>query len=330
MPSPAHDPSLPLLLGVDAGGSKTRATLARLVKGDRIVLLGAGVSGPGNPLSVGFSAATAAIEKAIDEARASARGVQRGVDCATIAVAGAANEHSAQQLTSWAANRSIGAVVDVVPDTAPLLAAAQPSGPALGLVSGTGSVAVARPEPGRVFRAGGWGFLLGDEGSGYDIGRDAIRAVLGEPDEQGAPTALRECVLGQFDAASTGALLRQVYVSENPRAAIAALARPVLELAAGGDKSCVRIARRAAQALAGTLLDAARRADMAHTRAPLAISGSVLVHSRLIRDAVLERLAEAGAPIEAHTVIADLSHGALRLAARRLGVVEAVEISAAP
>ena len=90
----------------------------------------------------------------------------------------------------------------VVNDALVALEAGAPGEPGVVIISGTGSIAYGRNAAGEAARSGGWGYVLGDEGSGYWIGRAALRAVLREADERGPKTALTPLLLEHFGVAA--------------------------------------------------------------------------------------------------------------------------------
>ena len=108
------------------------------------------------------------------------------------------------------------------------LEAGAPQQPGIVVISGTGSIAYGRNARGEAARAGGWGYVLGDEGSGYWIGRAALRAVLRESDERGPKTALSPLLLAHFGVERAQGLIHEVYHSTLKPSAIGALATAIL------------------------------------------------------------------------------------------------------
>ena len=98
-------------------------------------------------------------------------------------------------------------------------------------------------------RAGGWGYVLGDEGSGYWIGRAALRAVLREADRRGPRTALTPLLLQHFGVAAAQSLIHEVYQNNLRPAAIGSLARCVQAAFSEGDEAAIGILRGAADEL---------------------------------------------------------------------------------
>src|SRR5581483_5378036 len=125
-----------------------------------------------------------------------------------------------------------------------------PEGWGVALVAGTGSMAFARAPDGRTARAGGWGYLLGDEGSGYALALAALRAVVRDADGRGPATRLTSRLLAHFGAVLAQDLVRLVYGGGVDRAALAAVAPYVLEAAAAGDEVAAEIMAGQAEELA--------------------------------------------------------------------------------
>jgi len=118
------------------------------------------------------------------------------------------------------------------------------------VIAGTGSIAFGRNAAGRTARAGGWGYIFGDEGGAFDLVRQALRAILRQEEGWGPPTALKELLLGASGAADANDLLHRLYTDEYPRARIASFAPLVGEAAQSGDMVAGDILKGAAQSLA--------------------------------------------------------------------------------
>ncbi len=117
-------------------------------------------------------------------------------------------------------------------------------------IAGTGQMAFGRNKQGRTSRAGGWGYVFGDEGGGFDIVRQALRAALRMEEGWGPATSLRERMLAQAGAESANDLLHRFYTAEWPRSRIAGLAKLVDESARDGDMLAKELLEAAAEHLA--------------------------------------------------------------------------------
>src|SRR5947209_19543433 len=117
------------------------------------------------------------------------------VAAACLGLAGIDRQEGLDVIHGWAARTALGGSVSVANDAALLLAAGTPEGWGLAVVAGTGSIAWGRDRAGREDRAGGWGYLLGDEGSGYAVAVAALRAVALAAGRTGPPTELADLLV---------------------------------------------------------------------------------------------------------------------------------------
>ena len=161
------------LLGVDGGGTATEAWLA--LPGGHV--LGRGTSGPSNAKAVGADAARRAIDAAITAAFHAAGMSRAQVDVVCFGLAGFDRPDDRALLAGWSDEAGWGNRLVMVNDGDLVVAAGTPAGWGVGVIAGTGSIAVGRASDGRTARAGGWGHLIGDEGSAYGVVLDALRLV---------------------------------------------------------------------------------------------------------------------------------------------------------
>lgn len=234
-------------LGLDGGGSKTICLLA--TSEGRII--GRGAAGPANYQVIGVDRAAQAINGSILQAIAAAgRPIDR---LASIAVGLAGVDRPADHAV-------VQSMLDQLPLSLPLrlidhdatiaLAGATLARPGVVIISGTGSIAFGCNHQGDRRRAGGWGPLLGDEGSGYDIGRRALTAVLRAADGRGPATSLGSALLQQLQLSRPEQLVSKVHGEQLSRQAVAALAPLVLAAAAQGDAVAGGILCQAGEELA--------------------------------------------------------------------------------
>jgi N-acetylglucosamine kinase-like BadF-type ATPase len=138
----------------------------------------------------------------------------------------------------------------VTHDAMTALAGATSGEPGIVAIGGTGSIAFAQNERGETARAGGWGYLFGDEGGAFDIVRQALRAVLREHEGWGARTALTPALIEAGSASDANELLHTFYTPGWPRQRIAGLAEIVDRIAEEGDPTAIGILQNAARELA--------------------------------------------------------------------------------
>ena len=290
------------VLGIDIGGSKTQALLA--YDGQVVADLRAGSA---NPASVGPAESARQLAGLLDQVRAT--GV--GLGSITAVCAGAAGVDSPEQaarLSGLLAAALPNAEVTVVHDTALLLAAAGTT-TGIALIAGTGSVAWGRSVDGREARAGGWGYVLGDEGSGYGIARAAVRHVLGRLDVGLGPDPLSARLVAACGVERPALLLDQFYAVPE-RCYWAERSRVVFELAETGDPAAAAIVAGAAAALASLVEAVSLRLA---TAGPVVLAGGVAVHQPLLCRLLADRLGGLGIT-DLRVLDADPALGAVRIA----------------
>src|SRR5262249_6516648 len=122
--------------------------------------------------------------------------------------------------------------------------------PGIVVIAGTGSIAYGANARGETARAGGWGYIFGDEGGAFDIVRQALRAIVREYEGWGGRTALTPALLEAGAASDANELLHAFYTTEWPRQRVAALAPIVNRIAGEGDPIAAGIFENAARELA--------------------------------------------------------------------------------
>lgn len=215
-----------IYVGIDGGGSNTEACLMDLQEGCVFTVVGPAT----NPNGVGWEAATSRIVALIREGvgQLGARLEDIGHICA--AIAGVGNPEYRSKLAHHLAQREPQWHLTVISDAQAALTAGTLGQPGIVLIGGTGSIALAENAHGEEFRAGGHGYLIGDEGSGFEIGRKGLIAAIAFAEGRGAHTALWECVQQRFLVQSPGALVPIIYGSENAVTTVASFAESVIRL----------------------------------------------------------------------------------------------------
>jgi glucosamine kinase len=310
----AHGGPCRYLLGVDGGATKTLAAVLDLQEGT--IHLGHG--GPSNEDAVGTQDAVGALLGAADEAISEARAGDEEICAVVLAVAGTNTSAIARHV---AAARPAHWMV--VGDVVGAWATATGAGPGVGVISGTGSNVFGVGDDGEGWRAGGWGHLVGDEGSGYWIGAESIRAALRDRDASGPETAISDALPPFFGTSTVDELASLVYSKPLTKGEIAAFASEAARIAAAGDAVAVDIYRRGAAELGRQVGAVIVRTALAG-RFPVGLIGSAFKAG----DVFVSPLAEfvhAVAPEAAVTVVemAPVA-GSLLLAARASGQQEAL------
>lgn len=305
--------ALELVLGVDGGGTKTVAWLAPLHDVGTETVLGRGRAGPGNPRAAGFEVAQANIDAAIDAAFADANLPRCPVAAACLCLSGAGRAAEQTRMTRWAQSRGLARVTRVTGDAEPILAAASFENWGVALIAGTGSLAWGRNRAGEVARSGGWGYLMGDEGSAYAIAQAGLRVATHAADGRGPATQLLARFQERLDAAAPSELIERVYASDMTRDRIASLAVVVFAVAAD-DAVAQRIIDSAAADLAAMVAALIKPLNLPVGNFPLALAGSVLEQQESFRERVLARLQQTKAEPGTVSIVSEPVRGAVTLA----------------
>ncbi|MFZ5832662.1 MAG: N-acetylglucosamine kinase [Planctomycetota bacterium] len=312
-----------LVLGVDGGGTKTVAWLARRdarwLTADAEhppdeLLLGQGAAGPVNLQSVGLETTCENLDRAIVAAFMDAGVTPGRLFAAVLAMAGSDRAENRRAIQSWAEARQLSARLEVVHDALPVLAAGAPQGRGVALIAGTGSLAFGRNGTGETARAGGWGYLFGDEGSGYQLGVAALRAAAKAADGRGPATVLQDRLLERFGLSAAEGLVSFVYPWAGDRGRIAALAEIVVATAKEGDAVAEALLEMSASSLAEMVAAVARRLALDNGPFPLALAGGLLTGENDLRERLARRLRGFGLQIEQAVVVRQPVLGAVRLA----------------
>ena len=257
------------VLGIDAGGTKTTALLA---DGDGNVV-GEGRAGAANLQTEGELEVEKILHTVIERAT-DGRHLPLAAVC--LGMAGVDREDDARIIRGVMRRLGFRSNALIVNDALIALVAGAGPSPGVVVVSGTGSIAYGVNQLGVAARAGGWGPTLGDEGSGYWIGRRALAAVMRDVDRRGPNTDLTPLVLRHFELPKPEALVAEIYHQPQGRRAIAALGAVVDRARAEGDPVAIDIMTQAADELALAAASVIARLDMRGEQFVILLSGGML------------------------------------------------------
>jgi glucosamine kinase len=274
-----------LVLGIDGGGTRTRASI---VDGDKV--LGHGESGSIKRLRVGAEAAEANLREVLKDVYA-----QAGVKSVKAACCGVASV-SMPGIVEWITDvfNDFGVEkCDIVGDQVIALDAAFKGGPGILQIAGTGSNCIGRAPDGQQESAGGWSSRLGDEGSGYWIGVNSMRRALRAYD-RGEPTQILKKVGEIWGAADMDELIN--IGDGTPGPDFAALAPTIYELAEAGDQVALGVLKQAAADLIEFVLLVREKLKKKHKidgEVPVAWTGGVVEKMTMVREAFFKGLHDA-------------------------------------
>jgi N-acetylglucosamine kinase-like BadF-type ATPase len=295
------------VLGIDAGGTKTVCLLA-----DESGTILSEARGPGANL---HAAGELAVEKVLHEVMERAIGDRNVMPAAIcLGIAGVDREDEAQVVRAMMRRIGYKSRVLVVNDALIALVAGARDAPAIVVIAGTGSIAYGRNGSGEAARAGGWGHMIGDEGSGYWIGREALAAVMRGADGRGPETALASEILAHFNVSDVSRLPRIVYDRDQPRMSVAALGPIVQRVAEQGDAVATRILERAADELVLAARSVTTRLEMRGDEFTFLLAGGVFRVVPWLADELSRRLVEVAPRSQTEILTKEPAVGAVWLA----------------
>jgi N-acetylglucosamine kinase-like BadF-type ATPase len=295
------------VLGIDAGGTKTVCLFA---DGQGQVLAEAR-GGGANLQSVG----ELEVEKVlygVMEAALARHDVRPDAIC--LGIAGVDRPADADAVRAIMKRIGFKSHTLVVNDALVALVAGAGDDPGVVLVAGTGSIAYGRNGAGHAARAGGWGYLLGDEGGGFWIGRAALSAVVRQFDGRGPETALAGLVLRHLALSNPTELIHAIYYRDVHRQAIAGLAGVVQQATDAGDAVAREILARAGDELASAAASVITRLGMRGDAFPMILSGGMFRGMPSLTRDVQARLSEAAPRSTVRVLDVEPAVGAVRLA----------------
>ncbi len=295
------------VLGIDAGGTKTVCLLAD----GRGHIVAESRGGGANLQASGELEVEKVLHRVMDDAIGD-RDIRPAVIC--LGIAGVDREDDAEAVRGIMRRIGFKTRTLVVNDALIALVAGAGDRPGIVVVSGTGSIAYGRDARGRAARSGGWGYLLGDEGGGFWIGRAALVAVVRQFDGRGPRTVLTEMVLSAMEINTPPQLIHAVYERGPQRYAIARIAPIVQQAAERGDAVAADIIERAAAELAAAAASVIGRLDMRGEPFPTVLVGGVFRGVPSLVGKMAARIAEVAPRSDVSQLTTEPALGAVTLA----------------
>jgi N-acetylglucosamine kinase len=298
------------VLGIDAGGTKTVGLLAD----EQGRVLAEARAGGANLQTHGELEVEKVFHEIIEQLSS-----QQRIDAVGLGIAGVDRPRDEAVVRGILRRLGHRQTARVVNDAVIALVAGAPERFGIVILSGTGSIAYGMDQRGRSSRAGGYGYLLADEGSGYWLGQQALRAAVKASDGRGPETDLGQRIFKSLGIDSVGELLPLVYENEMPKYKIAALAPLVEASRAAGDAVATRIIEGAAAELALHARSVARQLELGKGPFPVVLAGGVfracptlpaLLQERLEMPQALLRRLEVEPAMGAVALALDLLRGA--------------------
>ena len=287
----------PLFLGVDGGGSQLRVAVVN----SGLEPLATHLSGSANPSVIGHDRARQRILAAVRSALRKADGSPNGIVAAGIGIAGASDSHSREWLLETLALALPDSLIVPSSDLEIALVGGLGRRQGILLLAGTGSAAYGIAADGRSLQVGGWGWILGDEGSGFWIGRQVLRKIVSAHDAGARTTPLGRAALRHLKLESARDIVGWLYGADEKAARLANLARLALNMANAGDTVAMRIVDEAADHLA-RLADILRR-RLDYPDAEIAFAGGLLDNDNALSAQLTRRLDLPARPQARHSPV---------------------------
>jgi N-acetylglucosamine kinase-like BadF-type ATPase len=260
------------------------AWLAQCLADETFDILGRGTSGPSNIHAVGLDLTLTHLLEAINAAWTASGLEPLPVEAACLVMAGVDRVQEAELFTEWAYREKIAHLVQVTNDCEGLLAAGTLDGWGIALVAGTGSITFGKTKSGKTMRTGGWGYLMGDEGSAYNVALAGLKAAVRAADGRDPPTRLLPDFLERLELKQPDDLLEAVYLDGRDRAWIASLADVVTAAADADDPAAHEILHSAAEELALLVATTARKLGLDAEPIPICFTGGLILNAPTVQE----------------------------------------------
>lgn len=301
------------VIGIDGGGTKTAVAIAR----DEEDALTTFTVGPINYNGGDAEAIAASFAELFDRVK-HACGSMEKVAHVCIGAAGVSNPSVVGLLEKRVRDNGYAGPLTITGDQETALYGAQNAMQGIILIAGTGSICFGVNGKGEKHRAGGFGHLIDDEGSGYQIGRDLLSILVQAADGRITDTIIPELVYEQLGLRNVSEIVGFVYDKNTTKKEIAKLAPIMTTACERGDAAALVLAEKSAAGLFKLAVPVIERLKL--QASPIAIAGSVLLKSRFVREALERELARSYPLTKLILPIKDASYGAMLLGRSKLNI----------
>lgn len=275
------------LIGIDGGGTKTKAVVTK-ENGEIVCGLQAGAS---NFQRVGADGIRAVAEDILSQLSKKKKISRQEINCWALGLAGAGRVEDQEAVRQAVASLGFEDMVSVQSDAYIALMGAFAGNTGVIVIAGTGSICFGLDEKGTLHRSGGWGYLLGDEGSGFFIGHQSVLAALKDQDGRGEHTALKKEVEQALKLTSIDQIVRKMYIeNEVQKEDIAGLAPLVFKCAHEGDEVAQKIVAQTAAEIAKMIAAVGKKMGKEGNRLDVAHIGSIFKQKDILLPQITQHL----------------------------------------
>ncbi len=304
-----------IILGVDSGGTKTKSILVD----PKLELLSIGYGGPGNYHNIGIEKSKQNIKNTIKEAVTKADIKKENIKHGGFGIGGLDTETDRKKITNFLETIKLVKNLEkkhIANDVIISLYSITGGRPGIVVVAGTGSITYGTNEKGEDYRVGGWGWPIGDEGSGTDIARRGLQAAAKAYDGRGDETKLTELAKREFELENFDELIPKLDVLDFP-SGISSFAESVINAGAEGDGKALEIVNEAGEELAESVLAVKRKLSMEEPVRVGCVGG--LTSSELFFNKFKEKVTEKVPNVEILDSVQNPVVGAVALVLENLG-----------
>ncbi len=298
------------VMGIDGGATKTLLKMSTL-EGN---LIASYEAGPANINVVGSRKLKKTLSELIINSVKSAGMDLNKCKCLCIGTAGAGREKERKMLVRMIKDIGFTQRLIVTDDVITAFHGGVGENEGIIIISGTGSICFGKNSKGESFRTGGWGYIIGDEGSGYYIGRRILNTIMRSYDNREGYTVLTPLVLSRLNLNNPEDLVKYVYRSRTEVREISELAKLADDACDLGDTTAENILKDTARELFCCVKTVIERLKFSDKRITIAVNGSVLVKSKYVRNEFDRLICEAYPLINVSPMRNDSAWGAVMMA----------------
>jgi N-acetylglucosamine kinase-like BadF-type ATPase len=246
-------------------------------------VIASAVAGPSNPNVVKENELANVFDELFSSLKQKYEDLQQNVSFLYAGISGAGNKENEKIIREILKEHfSEHTAIEVEGDAVNALYAGTYGKPGIVQISGTGSITYGKNSQGKAGRVGGWGYLFGDEGSGYDMGRQAVIAALKAYDGRGVKTVLLNILFKHFQAENPQALIRNIYTSESPKIKISPLAQIVFDAYKQNDSAAREIINQTAKDLALSIATLYKKLFPSGEHTTVVLSGGIFQEKEIL------------------------------------------------
>lgn len=304
------------IIGIDGGGTKT---IGYLGTSDGKIIASS-TSGPSNYHSVGIDKSKHSISYVLNSLCSKANIEINDIELISLGLAGIDRDEDKKIILEVIKGIGVRGKIILVNDACAALMGAHGREHGIITISGTGSISYGADIKGSTFRAGGWGHIIDDEGSGYDIGRQALSTIFKAYDSRSGKTILTEMVLKHLNLKEVEEIIGYIYCKEITKDHIAKVSPVVFEAAYQKDAAALSILNKAVDSLVNMTETVIENLYFGKQAIEIAIDGGVLTREEYMKNEFHRRLSSKNQKVVISKPLFNGAIGALLIGLNELNV----------